>query len=55
MPLRGLTGVDVQLIADGQPPVPWPAGRRLTAGFAPGPKPPITGPGRRTAAAPASA
>jgi hypothetical protein len=45
--LRGLTGVDIQLIADGQPPGPWPAGRRLTAGLAPGPKPPITGPGRR--------
>ena len=27
--LRGLTGVDIQLIADGQPPGPWPAGRRL--------------------------
>ena len=33
--LRGLTGVDIQLIADGQPPGPWPAGRRLTAGPAP--------------------
>ncbi len=45
--LRGLTGVGIQLIADGQPPGPWPAGRRLTAGPAPGPKPPVTGPGRR--------
>jgi Aminoglycoside-2''-adenylyltransferase len=45
--LRGLTGVDIQLIADGQPPGPWPAGRRLTAGPDPGPKPPTTGPGRR--------
>ena len=33
--LRGLTGVDIQLIADGQPPGPWPAGRRLTAGPVP--------------------
>jgi len=45
--LRGLTGVDIQLTADGQPPGPWPAQRRLTAGPAPGPKPPVTGPGRR--------
>jgi hypothetical protein len=47
--LRGLTraGIHIQLIADGQPPGPWPAGRRLTAGPAPGPKPPATGPGRR--------
>jgi hypothetical protein len=44
--LRGLTGVDIQLIAGGQP-GPWPAGRRLTAVPAPGPKPPVTGPGRR--------
>jgi hypothetical protein len=36
-----------QLIADGQPPGPWPAGRRLAAGPAPGPKPPVTGPRRR--------
>ena len=35
--LRGLAGVDIQLIADGQPPGPWPAGRRLTAGPAPVP------------------
>ena len=33
--LRGLTGVGIQLIADGQPPGPWPAGRRLTAGPVP--------------------
>ena len=33
--LRGLTGVDIQLIADDQPPGPWPAGRRLTAGPVP--------------------
>ncbi len=47
--LRGLTGagIHIQLIADGQPPGPWPGGRRLTAGPAPGPKPPATGPGRR--------
>jgi hypothetical protein len=45
--LRGLTGVGIQLIPDGQPPGPWPAGRRLAAGAAPGPKPPVTGPGRR--------
>ena len=45
--LHGLTGVEIQLIADGQPPGPWLAGRRLTAGPEPGPKPPITGPGRR--------
>ncbi len=44
--LRGLTGVDIQLVADGQP-GPWPAGRRLTAGPVPGPKPPATGPGHR--------
>jgi Aminoglycoside-2''-adenylyltransferase len=44
--LRGLTGVDIQLIADDQPPGPWPAGYRLTALPAPGPKPPVTGPGR---------
>jgi hypothetical protein len=36
--LRGLTGVDIQLIADGQPPGPWPAGRRLTAGPGRGPQ-----------------
>ena len=36
--LRGLAGVDIQLIAGGQPPGPWPAGRRLTSGLAPGPK-----------------
>jgi hypothetical protein len=36
--LRGLAGVDFQLIADGQPPGPWPPGRRLTAGPAAGPK-----------------
>ena len=29
--LRGLTGVDIQLMADDQPPGLWPAGRRLTA------------------------
>jgi len=40
--LRGLTGVDVQLIAGGQP-GSWPAGRRLTAVPDPGPK---GGPGR---------
>jgi Aminoglycoside-2''-adenylyltransferase len=45
--LRGLAGVGIQLIADGQPPGPWPAGRRLAAGPAPGPKPPVTGPRRR--------
>jgi hypothetical protein len=45
--LRGLTGIDIQLIADGQPPAPWPGGRRLTAGPAPVPKPPATGRGRR--------
>lgn len=45
--LRGLSGVTIQLIADGQPPGPWPAGRRLAAGPAPGPKPPVTGGGRR--------
>jgi hypothetical protein len=45
--LRGLAGIGVQLIADGQPPGPWPTGRRLTAGPAPAPKPPVTGPGRR--------
>jgi len=45
--LRGLTGIDIQLISDGQQPGPWPAGRRLTAGPVPGPKPPVTGPGRR--------
>jgi Aminoglycoside-2''-adenylyltransferase len=46
--LRGLSGVGIQLIADGQPPGPWPAGRRLTAGPVPGPKPRVvTGPGRR--------
>ena len=44
--LRGLTGVDVQLIADGQPPGPWPAGYRLMAAPVPGPKPPVTGFGR---------
>jgi hypothetical protein len=42
--LRGLTGVDVQLIAGGQP-GPWPAGRRLTAVPDPGPGP-KGGPGR---------
>jgi hypothetical protein len=45
--LRGLTGVGIQLVAGGQLPGPWPAGYRLTAEFAPGPKPPVTGPGRR--------
>jgi len=44
--LRGLTGLDIQLIADGQPPGPWPAGYRLMAAPVPGPKPPVTGPGR---------
>ena len=44
--LRGLTEVDIQLIADGQPPGPWPAWRRLAVGPPPGPKPPITGPDR---------
>jgi hypothetical protein len=45
--LRGLTGVDIQLIADGQPPGPWPAGRRLTAIPDPGPNPgPKGGPGQ---------
>jgi hypothetical protein len=43
--LRGLTGTDIQLIADGQI-GPWPAGRRLNTGPAPGPKPPVTGPDR---------
>jgi hypothetical protein len=43
--LRGLTGVDIQLIADGQP-GPWPGGRRLAAGPAPGAKPAIAGPDR---------
>jgi hypothetical protein len=43
--LRGLTGVDIQLIADGEPPRAWPAGYRLTGGLSPGPKPPLTGPG----------
>ncbi|MGI8450327.1 MAG: nucleotidyltransferase domain-containing protein [Streptosporangiaceae bacterium] len=33
--LRGLTGAGIQLIADGQPPGPWAAGRRPTAGPAP--------------------
>ena len=42
--LRGLTGVDVQLIAGGQP-GPWPAGCRLTAVPDPGPGP-KGGPGR---------
>ena len=37
--LRGLTGVDIQLIAGGQPPGPWPAGRRLTSEPVPGPGP----------------
>jgi hypothetical protein len=37
----------LSLMAGGQPPGPWPAGRRLTAGPARGPKPPVTGPGRR--------
>ena len=45
--LRGLTGVGIQLVADGRPPGPWPAGRRLTAGPAAVPKPAVTGPGRR--------
>jgi Aminoglycoside-2''-adenylyltransferase len=45
--LRGLTGVGIQLIADGQPPGPWPTGRRLTAVPAAGPRQPVTGPGRR--------
>ena len=40
--LRGLTGVDVQLIAGGQP-GPWPAGRRLTAVPDPGPNPGLKG------------
>ena len=44
--LRGLTGLDIQLIADGQPPGPWPAGYRLMAAPVPGPKPPVTGSGR---------
>jgi hypothetical protein len=44
--LRALTGVDIQLIADGEPVGPWPAGRRLTAGPAPGPKLPGAGPNR---------
>ena len=44
--LRGLTGAGIQLVAGGQPPGPWPAGRRLTAGPCPGPEPPVTGPGR---------
>ena len=35
--LRGLAGVGIQLIAGGQPPGPWPAGRRLTAVPDPGP------------------
>lgn len=44
--LRGLTGVDIQLVADGQPPGPWPATRRLTAVLDPGPDPgPKGGPG----------
>ena len=37
--LRGLAGVDIQLIAGGQPPGPWPAGRRLTAVPDPDPDP----------------
>jgi len=45
--LRGLPGVDIQLVAGGQPPGPWPAGRRLTAVPDPGPNPgPKGGPGR---------
>jgi Aminoglycoside-2''-adenylyltransferase len=44
--LRGLTGIDIQLIADGQPPGPWPVGSRLTAGPAPGLRRPFTGPDR---------
>ncbi len=44
--LRDLTGVDIELVADGQPPGPWPAGRRLTAGPHPGPKGPGAGPPR---------
>jgi len=47
--LRGLTGVDIQLMAGGQAPGPWPAGRRLTAVPDPGPDPgPKGGPGRPT-------
>ncbi len=46
--LRELTGVDIQLIAGGQPPGPWPAGRRLIAGPVPGPNPPINGPRGRS-------
>ena len=46
--LRGLTGVDIQLMAGGQA-GPWPAGRRLTAVPDPGPDPgPKGGPGRPT-------
>jgi Aminoglycoside-2''-adenylyltransferase len=45
--LRWLAGVEIQLSADGQPPGPWPSWRRLSAGPTPGPKPPISGPGRR--------
>jgi len=45
--LRHLTGVGIQLIAGGQPPGPWPAGRRLTAVPDPGPNPgPKGGAGR---------
>jgi Aminoglycoside-2''-adenylyltransferase len=45
--LRGLADVDIQLIAEGQPPGPWPAARRLTAVPDPGPNPgPKGGPGR---------
>jgi len=47
--LRGLTGVDIQLVAGGQPPGPWPVTRRLTAVPDPGPDPgPKGGPGRPT-------
>jgi hypothetical protein len=41
---RGRLGADQDR---GQPPGPWPAGHRLTARPLPGPKPPVTGPGRR--------
>lgn len=49
--LRGLTGVDIQLVAGGQPPGPWPAARRLFAAPDPGPNPgPKGGPGRQIGA-----
>jgi len=51
--LRELTGVDIQLTADGQPPAPWTAATRLTALPDPGPHPgPKGGPGRPDRAAP---